>query len=198
MNPESFTDNHSANYADHAVIGRAHPRSQWVSSGEREISFTLELDSRNETSRLGSLGVKMRDFGTSISYPTARLIPSYGKDDPGVHGYDIAEPEKRLMVVANFLRALTKPKVFSAEQTFGNEIFSAPPKVLFVWGPYFRVRCIVRSVEIEWLQFSPELVPTRAAVDITLHEQPLAPVTYDDYLKRGDTRNAPDSELGIR
>ena len=189
INPSTFKDSHSANYADHAVIGRSHPKSMWTNSGNRDISFTLNLDSRTGTFNIKNAGVVQRVRFGPAREGTVELIRRDFRS-PEVAS---KEPTAKLMLAANFLRALTKPRIFERDRSFEGEIYSGPPPVLFCWGPYFRIRCIVRTVTVDWQQFTEDLVPTRASVSISMSEQPLRPVSFQEYASRGDQRETLDT-----
>lgn len=191
INPAKINDSHSANYVDHPIIGRGHPRSQYTGSGPRVISFRLMLDSRNESFRFSRAGVIHR--GNNLG-DSGRFISSVGgslaiETPEGLEGGS----RTALIAALNFLRALTKPRLFERERTVEGEILTGPPPIMFVWGRFMRLRCIVREVAIEFQQHDPELTPTRAQVSITLNEQPNRPVTFEDYLRRGDTRESLDT-----
>lgn len=189
INPASFTDNHSANYVDHAVIGRSHPKSMWVNSGNRAIGFTLNLDARSGTFNIRNAGVVHRQRFGAARPGTVDLV----RRDVKVPEIEDKSPTYKLMRAANFLRALTKPRIFERDRSFEGEIYTGPPPVLFCWGPYFRVRCIVRSVEMNWQQFDSNLVPLRATATVSLTEQPTRPVSFQDYASRGDQRETLDT-----
>lgn len=183
INPASWTDSHGANYADHAIIGRSHPRSQWMSGKPREIAFSLDLDARNDDFALTKVGVVLR--GNPID-PTN-----------GVFGLDKSLQSSRspvgridsMMAIVRFLQALVKPRLVNKSFSNESETFSAPPKVLFVWGDHFRIRSIVRDVNFTWTQHTPNLDPLKGKVSIVLHEQPIRPSSWKRHLRLGDRQN---------
>lgn len=178
MNPASWKDSHKSEWADHNIPGRSHPLSHWTGGGPREISFSVELDTRTKTIAPTNVGVLFRGVNRF-----ARTRPSYGPIQPGKGSQSRHD---KLILCVNFLKALTKPRPIQRSSFTEVAQYAAPPFVLFEWGRWSRIRCITRSVDVEYLRFTPDLLPVAAKVDVVLHEQPLEMAEWSKTLLDGD------------
>lgn len=198
FNPPEWEDNHSASFGSHSIPGRSHPRKHWTAGGDRQISFKLEFDARDEAMTRYALppqGVttqRRKQLIDDLAYPTTS-----GPGAVALAPMALEAPERALKKIRpngslelvramNFLRALTKPRIFSPSE-FTISVYAAPPHVLFVWGEYFRIRCVVDSVKVTWKMFDADLNPLRSEVAISLTEQPTHAQDFWSYLTRGDT-----------
>lgn len=191
INPGEIKDTHPPNYAEHNIVGRSHPIAQWTHGSDRTISFKLNVDMRNEAFYVGRVDVVSRGNQGGVDPFETNDYRSMPYRKRG------SNPHDKVVRMANFLRALTKPKASGIQGLVESETFSEPPKVLFVFGDFYRIRCIVKNVPITFTHWDTELRPLAFTCDVTLTEQPLYSVSFDEYLEKGDNRpySAEDKEL---
>lgn len=164
INPEKIDMDRSAVWSDPTIVGFSHPSSQYKSGGPRPITFTLHLDALSPLLSLTTVGVTRTAGGKKIQSNI-----------------------EKLMECQRFIESLTLPRSFSQANDQNGTIFYGPPPFLFVYGPRFRIRCIMRSVKSEWLAFRSDLEPLRLKLDLEMHEQPTVSATWEKYRRKGDT-----------
>ena len=177
INPPTWEDSHSANFASHGVIGRSHPKNYFTAGGSREINLEFPLNAKDESLHIDAVGVVA--IGPRGQATAAHMIRTL----------DHRDPINKLAFCLNFLKALTYPRKFARENVAG-EIYSGPPPVLFVWGKHTRIRCIVKSVKISYEEFDRALNVLRCTVSMSLEEQPTHPMYFQKKLQLGDTIEA--------
>lgn len=152
--PESISDSQSSNYATMDIPGASLPLYQFVSLGERSISFTVYF-SRDEDGEISG------GFGFGVGSPE--------EVQEGKHNVDING-------AVAWLRSLQYPAY--PKNTY------EPPHILKLYTPGVvlsakgvkeGMTCILTQMSVNWMSFFPSGVPRIATVDLTFNEIPQDP-----------------------
>jgi hypothetical protein len=152
--PESISDSQSSNYAIMDIPGASLPLYQFISLGERSISFTVYF-SRDEDGAIDTEG-------------GGGFVPT-GKVPQDKHNVDING-------AVAWLRSLQYPAY--PEGTY------EPPHILKLYTPGVVLSpqgglevltCVITQISVNWMSFFPSGTPRIATVDLTFSEVPQDP-----------------------
>lgn len=96
--PDNISDNRGVNFASKAVVGGSHPIYQWVTSGERTVSFKILLSHENKIIFARS---KLERAGNALKNPLFAALSQLNKGQ--------YENDQGIMESLEWLRALTYP-----------------------------------------------------------------------------------------
>ncbi len=151
FNPTEIGRTDAWEWGSHKIPGASHPIYSGGSGSDRDITFAIYLDGDRGRSD------KRRNGDVSNKSDTDQADLSITDD-------------------INFYRQFTFPvKSTSALRDRG------PNRVIFVFGSMFpHVECIIKHCETKITQFTPQLHPVKAVVNIQLHEFIRKSVMADD------------------
>ncbi len=158
LNPSSIQDTKSYGYPDFVIPGISHPVTQAGSGSARMISFPLRLDS---------------DVGYRVQ---RRLAASEQETDP--LGGDPLQSNQGLRHdltdEINWYRQFLYPE---GNARLGSPD-SLPSVLLFTFGPMYQgLPCVMTQCNVTISQWSPDLAPMRADLQIQLKEKILFTVS---------------------
>jgi len=175
--PESISDSKSVNWAPKEIPGGSLPLYQWISSGERSISFTSVFTTDVDFSTMANgadLAVNIRD-----------TLKSGGE----------LSRNQDIRTAVMWLRRFMLPR-YGTEQVVGTPLTRAPRKLRLImpgtgigWAggagnathtTQDSIVAIMTSCEVEWVQFFPSGFPRIATVQLSFAQmaQYLAAVQF--------------------
>jgi hypothetical protein len=158
FNPAQITDRRSVNYATLNAPGLLMPIRQYISGGDRTISFTVHVDSR--FNRLAETATNKSGPPPPVVIATDKngnITPELNKYRASLYPQDAAS----LTNVSNSFVDIYKDKPAP--------LFTNPPICLFGMGNE-TINCIVTEVNITETLFNAQLEPLRADIALTLVE----------------------------
>lgn len=180
--PESIQDSKAVNWTPREIPGGSLPIYQWISSGERTVTFTavftcdLDLLSAQVAddipNRLESVGQTDRnvDIRAAVAWLRSFMFPTYGAES--AVGVPIAEAPQRLLLV--FPRG-----------GLGLAGGAASPGGVFVpsgsVGEIEQMLGVMTACDVSWDAFFPSGLPRIASVSLSfvqLGQMPGAPVHF--------------------
>jgi hypothetical protein len=214
MNPATYEENKSSNWAPQNVPGQSDPIYQWVSGGPRVVTFEA-LVTRDSIHLGGSSGGLLDNLaGAALSVvgdiasnfagvslpPAASLFPG---PDPN-SGTTLSVADK-----LNYYRSLLYAKYTEAF----SGLSASPPLVVMFSGNSFRGNLeagtgnsdpngdyfpvwFVQNLNIKITKQLPNLDPMEARVTFTLHEYPVKPISIGNFLPTPPAPAGSNSLLG--
>ena len=172
--PETITDTKAINYQTREIPGGSLPLYQWISSGERVISFTALFTTDVDLLVDPSSFLKIKQNGqlrrnvdvrTALLWLRRFLLPRY--DDDGGLGVPLTSaPRKMILRIPNSGFGLTGG-TYGAEAYQGEGAFSNP----IVHDPVVEgdaIPCIMTQCDITYEAFFPSGLPRIASVQLQL------------------------------
>lgn len=163
FNPEQHTDDKSVVYEDRQKTGLDEVDFLWVSGGPRNWDFELFLDA-TEGSKQTHLGI-----------------------DPANAAFT-HDPNRGVLNQVEFIQSFMRPAnadpntpVFVNGNVKLSNQFTAPPEVIFVFGPFYFEGVITRATPSYQL-WNRQLVPLRATMAITIRIQEGRTLTFNQRL----------------
>lgn len=156
--PETLSDTKQVNYQRRNVPGTSLPIYQWISSGERSISFTAYFTSDvdlladdNYIEEIESSGIQGRnvDIRTALLRLRGYLLPEYVAGDAQV----VTVAPRRLYL-----------------QIFGSGLGLAHGHKSALTNGIDMVYCVMTQCDITWEQFFPSGLPRIASVQLAFAE----------------------------
>jgi len=162
LNPSDVKVTQSASIAEDNIPGFADPLLRWISGKAKKVSFSLQNDGDIRVRR----GRKFANAATMVESAAPATVGTGKntefKEDP--EGYSIAA---YLEFLDHFLYPANP--TFSEGGDAGRNL--GADLVIFNFGSYFRGGLyVVEDVNHDIIEFSPELLPTKAKSDIVLKE----------------------------
>ena len=185
INPKAFSINHGSNIVDHVIPGSSHPRSQWVSGNVRMINMTVHVDALT-----GGFHVYQ---GVQFKQENIDLAKTAPTDTRRENPKDPLIKVKRLI---RFFQSLCLPRSFFGGSAISENASIGPPPFLFVWGNDIRLRCIMRTVKVDYLRFTDNLQTMVAKIDLEFSELPTRTRTFDEFVFNGDRDEVLPVNLG--
>ncbi len=156
--PETITDSKGVNFSRREIPGGSLPVYQWVSSGERSLSFTayfttdvdVSLGGQSLNNRLASSGLKERnvDIRAAVAWLRHYLLPKY--DQASATGAPLVEAPTRLLLIMR-----------NSRLGLAGGITGDHPD---------HVRCVMTQCDINWEAFFPSGYPRIASVQLAFSQ----------------------------
>lgn len=186
--PESITDSKNVNYQTKEIPGGSLPLYQWISSGERVISFTAQFTCDVDL----SMGVPIDEFvPASVTQQAQSIVTRTVRQRLKSAGATRRNPDLRGAIA--WLRRFTLPEY----KTDGNQYLTlAPPKLRLLLpgsgigiaggavpdtagGSDDAITCLMTQCEVSYDAFFPTGIPRSASVSLSFAQVPqLAGAVY--------------------
>jgi len=183
--PDGINESQSANWAANEIPGASLPLYQFISLGERPISFTVYF-SRDEDGEITGKG-----GGGGVS--NWEKVKSAAKSFLGGGGIQQDKHNVDINAAIAWLRSLLYP-------AYKNNVYY-PPRVLKLYVPNVKlsaadkeiIYCILVQVSINWMAFFPSGTPRLASVDLAFNEVAQVPEKGVKFYGRGHWRTIAES-----
>ena len=165
--PESISDSKAVNWSPKEIPGGSLPLYQWISSGERTISFTAVFTT--------DVDFSVSQNGNQVSESIRASLKSGGDESRN----------QDIRTAVMWLRRFMMPR-YGSTQTTGTPLTSAPRKLRLImpgtgigWAggagsnthtTQDTLVAIMASCEVDWVQFFPSGFPRIATVALSFHQ----------------------------